>query len=177
MIVAVLAFLGGGRTILSPCILPVLPFVLARTEQPFARSTLPLLIGMAATFAALSTLAAVGGSWAVHLKRLRPRAGDGAVGPERVRAPVTALRRLGDAAVRGLWRAPDVRQTRSRRRRLLAPAGRRDRVPVGTVRGPDPRPDSDRRGTAWTEYHHDRAAARLRTGRRHLTGSRGSGEH
>jgi cytochrome c biogenesis protein CcdA/thiol-disulfide isomerase/thioredoxin len=52
---------------LSPCILPVLPFVLARTEQPFARSTLPLLIGMAATFAAISTLAAVGGSWAVHL--------------------------------------------------------------------------------------------------------------
>jgi cytochrome c biogenesis protein CcdA/thiol-disulfide isomerase/thioredoxin len=67
MIVAVLAFLGGALTILSPCILPVLPFVLARTEQPFARSTLPLLIGMAATFAALSTLAAVGGSWAVHL--------------------------------------------------------------------------------------------------------------
>jgi cytochrome c biogenesis protein CcdA/thiol-disulfide isomerase/thioredoxin len=67
MIVAVLAFLGGALTILSPCILPVLPFVFARTEQPFARSTLPLLIGMAATFAAISTLAAVGGAWAVHL--------------------------------------------------------------------------------------------------------------
>ena len=67
MIIAVLAFLGGALTILSPCILPVVPFVLARTEQPFARSTLPLLIGMAATFAAISTLAAVGGAWAVHL--------------------------------------------------------------------------------------------------------------
>ena len=67
MIVAVLAFLGGALTIVSPCILPVLPFVLARTDQPFARSTLPLLIGMAATFAAISTLAAVGGAWAVHL--------------------------------------------------------------------------------------------------------------
>jgi cytochrome c biogenesis protein CcdA/thiol-disulfide isomerase/thioredoxin len=67
MIVAVLAFLGGALTILSPCILPVLPFVFARTEQPFSRSTLPLLIGMAATFAAISTLAAVGGAWAVHL--------------------------------------------------------------------------------------------------------------
>jgi cytochrome c biogenesis protein CcdA/thiol-disulfide isomerase/thioredoxin len=67
MIVAVLAFLGGALTILSPCILPVLPFVFARTEQPFTRSTLPLLIGMAATFAAISTLAAVGGAWAVHL--------------------------------------------------------------------------------------------------------------
>jgi cytochrome c biogenesis protein CcdA/thiol-disulfide isomerase/thioredoxin len=67
VIVAVLAFLGGALTIVSPCILPVLPFVLARTDQPFARSTLPLLIGMAATFAAISTLAAVGGAWAVHL--------------------------------------------------------------------------------------------------------------
>ncbi len=67
MIVAVLAFLGGALTILSPCILPVLPFVFARTEQPFTRSTLPLLIGMAGTFAAISTLAAVGGAWAVHL--------------------------------------------------------------------------------------------------------------
>jgi cytochrome c biogenesis protein CcdA/thiol-disulfide isomerase/thioredoxin len=67
MIVAVLAFLGGVLTIFSPCILPVLPFVFARTEQPFARSTLPLLVGMAATFAVLATLAAVGGAWAVHV--------------------------------------------------------------------------------------------------------------
>jgi cytochrome c biogenesis protein CcdA/thiol-disulfide isomerase/thioredoxin len=67
MIAAVLAFLGGALTILSPCILPVLPFVFARTEQPFARSTLPLLIGMAGTFALISTLAAVGGAWAVRV--------------------------------------------------------------------------------------------------------------
>ncbi len=67
MIVWIVAFLGGALTILSPCILPVLPFVLARTEQPFARSTLPLLIGMAGTFAAISTLAAVGGGWAVRV--------------------------------------------------------------------------------------------------------------
>jgi cytochrome c biogenesis protein CcdA/thiol-disulfide isomerase/thioredoxin len=67
MTLALLAFLGGALTILSPCVLPVVPFVLARTEQPFVRSTLPLLIGMAATFAAISTLAAVGGGWAVHL--------------------------------------------------------------------------------------------------------------
>jgi cytochrome c biogenesis protein CcdA/thiol-disulfide isomerase/thioredoxin len=67
MILGVVAFLGGALTILSPCILPVLPFVLARTEQAFARSTLPLLIGMAGTFAAISTLAAVGGGWAVRV--------------------------------------------------------------------------------------------------------------
>jgi cytochrome c biogenesis protein CcdA len=69
MTLALLAFLGGALTILSPCILPVVPFVLARTDQPFARSTLPLLIGMAATFAAIGTLAAVGGAWAVHVNQ------------------------------------------------------------------------------------------------------------
>src|SRR5919107_1404255 len=61
-----LAYLGGVLTILSPCILPVLPFVFARADRPFVRSTLPLLIGMAATFAIVATLAAVGGGWAVR---------------------------------------------------------------------------------------------------------------
>jgi cytochrome c biogenesis protein CcdA/thiol-disulfide isomerase/thioredoxin len=67
MLLAFLAFLGGVLTILSPCVLPVLPFVFARSEQPFARSTLPLLLGMSATFAGIATLAAVGGNWAVRL--------------------------------------------------------------------------------------------------------------
>jgi cytochrome c biogenesis protein CcdA/thiol-disulfide isomerase/thioredoxin len=66
MTLAVLAFLGGALTILSPCILPVLPFVFARQNQPFLRGSLPLLAGMALTFAGLATLAAVGGAWAVH---------------------------------------------------------------------------------------------------------------
>jgi cytochrome c biogenesis protein CcdA/thiol-disulfide isomerase/thioredoxin len=67
MLLALLAFLGGALTIVSPCILPVLPFVFARADRSFARSTLPLLGGMAATFAIIATLAAVGGAWAVHL--------------------------------------------------------------------------------------------------------------
>ena len=67
MLLALLAFLGGALTILSPCILPVLPFVFAREGRSFARGTLPLLIGMALTFAAIATLAAVGGAWAVRL--------------------------------------------------------------------------------------------------------------
>jgi cytochrome c biogenesis protein CcdA/thiol-disulfide isomerase/thioredoxin len=61
-----IAYLGGVLTILSPCILPVLPFVFARADQPFLKSTLPMLGGMAFTFAGVATLAAVGGSWAVH---------------------------------------------------------------------------------------------------------------
>ncbi len=66
MILLAVAYLGGVLTILSPCILPVLPFVFARAEQSFVKSTLPMLAGMAITFAVVATLAAVGGSWAVH---------------------------------------------------------------------------------------------------------------
>ena len=66
MTLFVLAYLGGVLTIISPCILPVLPFVFARADRPFLRSGLPMLIGMALTFALIATLAAVGGSWAVE---------------------------------------------------------------------------------------------------------------
>jgi cytochrome c biogenesis protein CcdA/thiol-disulfide isomerase/thioredoxin len=66
MVLFLLAFLGGALTIVSPCILPVLPFVFARADRPFSRNGLPMLAGMAATFAGVSALAAVGGGWAVE---------------------------------------------------------------------------------------------------------------
>jgi cytochrome c biogenesis protein CcdA/thiol-disulfide isomerase/thioredoxin len=69
MALAILVFLGGVLTILSPCILPVLPFVFARSEKKFLSNGLPMLVGMAATFAAIATLAAVGGSWAVNVNK------------------------------------------------------------------------------------------------------------
>jgi cytochrome c biogenesis protein CcdA/thiol-disulfide isomerase/thioredoxin len=62
----VLAYLGGVLTIVSPCILPVLPFVFARADRPFVKSGLPMLVGMAAAFAAIATLAAVAGGWVVE---------------------------------------------------------------------------------------------------------------
>lgn len=65
----VLAYLGGVLTIVSPCILPVLPFVFARTGQPFMKSGLPLLVGMAVTFALVASLAAVGGGWVVQVNQ------------------------------------------------------------------------------------------------------------
>ncbi len=65
MLLFVLAYLGGVLTIISPCILPVLPFVFARADRPFLKSGLPLLIGMALTFALVASLAAVAGGWAV----------------------------------------------------------------------------------------------------------------
>jgi cytochrome c biogenesis protein CcdA/thiol-disulfide isomerase/thioredoxin len=66
MTLFLLAYLGGVLTIVSPCILPVLPFVFARADRPFIRSGLPMLAGMAVTFAAVATLAAVAGGWAVE---------------------------------------------------------------------------------------------------------------
>jgi len=69
MTIVILVFLGGVLTILSPCILPVLPFVFARSEQRFLTNGLPMLAGMAVTFAAIATLAAVGGSWAVRVNQ------------------------------------------------------------------------------------------------------------
>ena len=37
MLLFALAYIGGVLTIASPCILPVLPFVFARADQPFLR--------------------------------------------------------------------------------------------------------------------------------------------
>lgn len=70
MLLFLIAYLAGALTIVSPCILPVLPFVLSRAGQPFARSILPMLVGMIVTFAGVATLAAVGGSWAVHANEI-----------------------------------------------------------------------------------------------------------
>lgn len=64
------AWLGGVLTILSPCILPVLPFVLARSDRRFASNGLPMLLGMAAAFVVVGTLAAVVGEWAVTANRI-----------------------------------------------------------------------------------------------------------
>jgi cytochrome c biogenesis protein CcdA/thiol-disulfide isomerase/thioredoxin len=65
MILYLLAYLGGVLTIVSPCILPVIPFVLARADRPFLRNGLPMLIGMSLAFAVVATLASVAGGWVV----------------------------------------------------------------------------------------------------------------
>jgi cytochrome c biogenesis protein CcdA/thiol-disulfide isomerase/thioredoxin len=70
MLLYVLAFVGGVLTIVSPCILPVLPFVFSRADQPFRRSGLPLLIGMAATFAAVAGVVTFAGAWVVRANQI-----------------------------------------------------------------------------------------------------------
>jgi cytochrome c biogenesis protein CcdA/thiol-disulfide isomerase/thioredoxin len=69
MVLLLLAFLGGILTIASPCILPVLPFVFSRADQPFRKSGLPLLAGMAITFTAFAAIATVGGAWIVRVNQ------------------------------------------------------------------------------------------------------------
>lgn len=69
MLIYFLAFIAGVLTILSPCILPVLPFVFSRADKPFRRSGLPHLVGMALTFSAVATVAAFGGHWVVRLNQ------------------------------------------------------------------------------------------------------------
>src|SRR5262245_20170585 len=69
MTLLLVAYLGGVLTILSPCILPVLPFVLAGSDRRFVSHGLPLLLGMAAAFVVVGVLAAVVGDWAVTVNR------------------------------------------------------------------------------------------------------------
>jgi cytochrome c biogenesis protein CcdA/thiol-disulfide isomerase/thioredoxin len=69
MLLFVLAYLGGVLTIVSPCILPVIPFVLARADRPFLRNGLPMLVGMALAFAVVATLASVAGGWVVSVNQ------------------------------------------------------------------------------------------------------------
>lgn len=67
MLLLVVAFIGGVFTVLSPCILPVVPFVFARSDQPFVTGRLPLLIGLGGTFALLTGLGAAGLEGAARL--------------------------------------------------------------------------------------------------------------
>lgn len=62
----VLVFAGGLLTILSPCILPVLPFVFARAGRSFQRETFPMLLGLALTFALLATAGTASAAWIAH---------------------------------------------------------------------------------------------------------------
>ncbi|MDD4963796.1 MAG: cytochrome c biogenesis protein DipZ [Gallionella sp.] len=69
MLIFFLAYLGGLLTIFSPCVLPVLPFIFSRAERSFRHSGLPILVGMAATFTLLASLAAVGGAWLIEVNQ------------------------------------------------------------------------------------------------------------
>ncbi|RAI68228.1 cytochrome c biogenesis protein DipZ [Pseudomonas fluorescens] len=60
-----IAFLGGILTVLSPCILPVVPFLFAGADRTRS-STLLTLGGMVLTFALVSSLAVVSSEWVIQ---------------------------------------------------------------------------------------------------------------
>jgi cytochrome c biogenesis protein CcdA len=60
-----LAYLDGILTIVSHHPARAALLVFARADRPFLRNGLPMLAGMALTFAGVATLAAVAGGWAV----------------------------------------------------------------------------------------------------------------
>ena len=70
MLLFILAFLGGMLTIFSPCVLPVVPFVFAQAGRSFRTNGLPTLVGMAITFALVSSGAAIGGGWVVRANQV-----------------------------------------------------------------------------------------------------------
>jgi cytochrome c biogenesis protein CcdA len=158
MLLLLLAYLGGALTLLSPCILPVLPFVFARADRPFLRSTLPLLLGMALTFTVVASLAAVGSQWvaqanqvgrwiALLLMALFALALLAATG----RPPAGAVPARGCPPER----ARRCGGCRGARRRVDLAADRHRHWPaVGTVRRADPRPGADRRRPAWRQRRH-----------------------
>ena len=145
MFLLFLAYFGGILTILSPCILPVLPFVFARADQPFRKSGLPLLAGMVVTFALVASLATVGGGWAVRANQFGRIAAlilFGIFGltllfsslADRLSRPLV---RLGNKLSQDSGSGPSVANSLSARHRH-GPA-------LGTVRRPHPRPHPHRR--------------------------------
>jgi hypothetical protein len=64
-----LAYAAGLFTMASPCIFPILPFVLARADQPPRLGSLSLLLGLALTFATVATIASVAREWALNINR------------------------------------------------------------------------------------------------------------
>ena len=59
----VLAFLGGVLTILSPCILPILPLVFSRGGRSFSREIAPMLLGLATAFTGAALIASATARW------------------------------------------------------------------------------------------------------------------
>jgi cytochrome c biogenesis protein CcdA/thiol-disulfide isomerase/thioredoxin len=65
MTILVLAFLGGVLTILSPCILPIIPLIFARSGRSFSRETVPMLAGLAIAFTAAALIATATAHWLI----------------------------------------------------------------------------------------------------------------
>ena len=149
MLLFLLAYLGGVLTIVSPCILPVLPFVFARADRPFLKSGLPMLVGMALTFALVATLGGGRRRLGRRGQRLRPhRRADRAV-RSRIDACFSGAVGPADAAAGRARRRLSQSAEQRRRMRSIWPSlllGIATGLLWAPCAGPDPRTDPDRRG-------------------------------
>jgi cytochrome c-type biogenesis protein len=62
-----LAFLGGVLTVLSPCVLPILPILVGRSLQSHKYGPLLLVIGLVVGFAVAGSLIGISASWLTGL--------------------------------------------------------------------------------------------------------------
>ncbi len=172
MILFLLSYLGGVLTILSPCILPVLPFVFARADQPFVALRPAAAGGHGGDFRRGRDPGDAGRQLGGACQSIWPHRRHGAAGA--VRPDPACRRQLADRLTRPLValgnRLSNQPRTAARRRRRFAAAGRGDRTVVGALRRADPGPDPDRRGDQGRQRQHHLAAAGLCRGRGDLAG-------
>jgi cytochrome c-type biogenesis protein len=62
-----LAFVGGLLTVLSPCILPILPIVVGRSLQSHRYGPVFMVLGLVSGFAAAGSLLGIAASWLTQL--------------------------------------------------------------------------------------------------------------
>ena len=106
MLVLVLAFVGGVLTILSPCILPIIPLVFARSERNFAREIVPMLAGLALALFAIVGITLVSTRAAEWIARPATRAGAALLGSDSNAGSSTPLRNVVIGMAVGLLWAP-----------------------------------------------------------------------
>ncbi len=112
-----LAFLGGILTILSPCILPIIPLVFSRADRSMTRETIPMLAGLAVVFAIVASLATVSAAWIARANEI------GRIGALGILAAVSLsllLPAFAEAVVRPLVRLGAHIETLERNRNTVA---------------------------------------------------------
>lgn len=62
-----LAFLGGTLTVLSPCVLPILPILVGRSLQSHRYGPLSLVMGLVVGFAVAGSVVGISASWLTGL--------------------------------------------------------------------------------------------------------------
>jgi hypothetical protein len=169
MALLILAFLGGILTIISPCILPVLPFVFSRADQPFRKSGLPLLAGIGPDFRGAFRAGDRGRRVDRSRESARSRCIPCGAGDLWTDAGLARTGRSGLAPIRkvGKHHRELVDFGRSRReagRHAISAARRRHRTAVGSVRRADSWLGPDRRRHRRSQYPYRRSLTRLRDG-------------